>query len=61
MLPSMNTVGQSANVAPLVRQVQVGHNKGKWTWEVADWAGDYFDTEAEAAADMQRIRDRERI
>lgn len=61
MFPSMITVGQSANAEARVFQARAGMHKGKWTWEVADWIGGHFDTEAEAAADMQRVRDRERI
>jgi hypothetical protein len=54
----MHEVGTSANAAPRVYQ---NRRTGKWNWEVADWAGYDFSTEAEAAADMQRVRTREKI
>ena len=57
-LVSMHEVGTSANAAPRVYQ---NRRTGKWNWEVADWAGYDFSTEAEAAADMQRVRTREKI
>lgn len=57
----MNTVGVSANYKPRLFQRTRGPHAGLWTWEYKDWVGDNFSTEDEAAADMQRIRDREGI
>lgn len=57
----MSAVGKSADNKPLVHQKSVGRDKGKWFWLAADWMGGPFETEADAALDMKRIRDREGI
>lgn len=61
MVIDMDTVGRKTNNVPKVWQASVGRDKGRWFWKAVDWMGGPFMTEADATADMKRIRDREGI
>lgn len=47
--------------APRVYSVKLKKCAEKWTWELADRLGPYFDSAQDAAADMQKFRDNKRL
>lgn len=58
---TITNTSTSIYLPPRVYPVKFKKCAEKWTWELSDRLGPYFDSAQEAAADMQKVRNRDGI